>query len=234
MKRLFLLFSLFPFSLTFAGKKALYWDDTETLGKGRYQIENYFFYTKTKEDSKGSYIFNFTYGLKPKVDIAVNVPFGYLKAYGNTYSDMEDPSFELKYKFYERKDLSFAIKPFISVPVNKNSRFSEGNISYGLTLVSQVDHDKITFYSNSSYMVHKNRPIGEREFFQSLSLEYAITNEFSFISSFYLSAYKKTERGGVFGIGYSKGKVEVGVGVGKTFTSKNRYNLYGGLTYRFF
>ncbi len=230
MKKLFLLFYLLPLPLSFAGKKSLYWDDTETLGEGRYQVENYLFYTKTKEDSRGSYIFNFTYGLKSKVDIAVNVPFGYLKAYGNTYSDMEDLSFELKYKFYEKKDLSFAVKPFISLPFNKNSRFSEGEISYGLTFVSQVDHNKVIFYSNSSYMVH----IGEKEFFQSLSLEYAITEEFSLISSLYLSEYKKREMGGVFGIGYSKGKVEVGVGLGKSFTSKNRYNLYGGLTYRFF
>ncbi|MFN3813018.1 MAG: transporter [Aquificaceae bacterium] len=228
----FLFFLPIPYSL--AGKKALYWDDTETLGKGKYQVENYLFYTKEKDGKKGSYIFNLTYGLSPRIDIALNVPVGYLKVYGNTYSDMADPFFELKYKFYKKKELSFAIKPYFSIPFNKHSQFSEGNVSYGITLVSQLEHDKLTFYANSSYMVHKDRPLGKNELFQSLSFEYSITDSFSMISSLYVSSYKGTEKGGLVGIGYSKGKVELGSGIGKIFSSKNDFTIYWGLTYRLY
>lgn len=218
----------------FAGKKALIWDDTETLGKGNSQNENYFFYTKNCSERDGSYIFNFTYGYNDKTDIALNIPVGYLKSYENTYSDMADPFFEVKYRFFESKNINFAIKPFVGIPVKRESSFSERHISYGITLVSQIEFDKITLYANSSYMVHKDRPFGENEIFQSISLEYNFTENFSAISSFYISSYDKTQKGGLVGIGYSWKKVEIGVGVGKIFGSENDYSIYSGITFRFF
>lgn len=217
-----------------AGKKALYWDDAETLGKGKYQTENYFFYIREKDNVKGSYIFNFSYGLSPNVDIALNVPIGYLKAYGNTYSDMADPFFELKYKLYEKDSVKFAIKPFVGLPIKKSSRFSDGHVSYGITLVSQFEYNKLTFYANSSYMVHKDRPLGENEVFQSFSFEYPFTERWSLISSLYISSYGRTEKGGVVGFGYSKGRVEVGLGIGKVLSSRNYFSIYSGITFRFF
>jgi hypothetical protein len=38
----------------------------------------------------------------------------------------------------------------------------------------------------------------------------------------------------LIGVGYSKGKIEIGVGIGKNFIGENDYSFYGGLTYRFF
>ncbi|MDM7274127.1 hypothetical protein [Sulfurihydrogenibium azorense] len=97
---------------SFAGKKALIWDDTETLGTGNYQNENYFFYKKYTDETDGSYIFNFTYGYNDKTDIALNVPFGYLKNYENAYSDISDPFVEVKYRFYEKKWIKICNKAF--------------------------------------------------------------------------------------------------------------------------
>ena len=222
-------------SFAFAGKKALIWDDAETVKAGNSQIENYFFYTKNKREREGSYIFNFTYGYNDKTDIALNIPFGYLKNYENTYSDISDPSVEVKYRFFERENLKFAIKPFLGIPVKKDSDFSKGSLSYGITLVSQLEVDKFIFYANSSFMVHKSRIVGQNEIFQSVSGEYNIKDNFSIISSFYLSHYdSQTEKGGLIGIGYSVGTIEIGIAVGKNFTTKNDYSFYGGLTYRFF
>jgi len=222
-------------SFAFAGKKALIWDDAETLGTGNSQNENYFFYTKNTEDREGSYIFNFTYGYNDKTDIALNIPFGYLKNYENTYSDISDPFVEVKYRFFERENLKFAIKPFLGIPVKRDSDFSERHLSYGITLISQLEVDKFTFYANSSFMVHKDRIVGQNEIFQSISGEYNINDNFSVITSFYLSNYSsQTEKGGLIGVGYSKGKIEIGIGIGENFTGENDYSFYGGLTYRFF
>ncbi|WP_028949998.1 transporter [Sulfurihydrogenibium subterraneum] len=218
----------------FAGKKALIWDDTETLGTGNYQNENYFFYKKHTDESDGSYIFNFTYGYNDKTDLALNIPFGYLKNYENAYSDISDPFVEVKYRFFEKDGLKFAIKPFLGIPVKKDSDFSEHHLSYGITLVSQADFERLTFYANTSFMVHKNRISGQNEFFQSISAEYYLTDALSVITTFYLSSYDKTEKGGLIGIGYSKGKVEIGIGLGKIFNPDNNYSFYGGITFKFF
>ena len=228
---------LFPFllvSYAFAGKKVLYFDDAETVGKGKYQMENYLSYLRNKRDAEGSYIFNFTYGLGERTDAALNIPIGYLRSHGNINFDISDPSFEIKHKFYEKEKASLAIKPYISIPVKKESPFSEGRITYGITLISQWEGDKFTLYSNSSYMVHGNNPLKDGEFFQSLSLEYPIRESLSLISTVYLSFNDRREFGAIAGIGYSKGNIEIGLGVGKNFHSSNVFSVYGGLTYKFF
>lgn len=103
-----ILISLCPFLFVpyaFAGKKALYFDDAETVGKGKYQVENYLSYIKNKEGTESSYIFNFTYGLGEKTDAALNIPIGYLRTHGNV----------------SKNQVSFAIKPYIGIPVKKEA-----------------------------------------------------------------------------------------------------------------
>ncbi|MGC8942333.1 MAG: hypothetical protein ACP5KF_06700 [Sulfurihydrogenibium sp.] len=235
MKKLkFVIIPLLLSTNAFAGKKALIWDDTETLGTGNSQNENYFFYKKSVDERDGSYIFNFTYGANDKTDIAINIPFGYVKNYENVYSDISDPSLEVKYRFFEKDGLKFAIKPFLGLPLKKDSEFSERHFSYGITLVSQLDFEKFNFYANTSYMVHKDRIIGQNEFFQSLSVEYFINQEFSVISTVFFSSYEESEKGGLIGFGYSKGKVEFSFGIGKIFKPQNDYSIYSGITFRFF
>jgi len=236
MKKIYIFFmAVFIFSTNaFAGKKALIYDDTETLGTGNYQNENYLFYKKDIEESDGSYIFNFTYGWNDKTDLAINIPFGYLKNYENTYSDISDPSIEIKYKFFEKDNLKFAIKPFLGIPVKKDSDFSEGHFQYGITLVSQYEIEKWSFYANTSFMIHKGRLMGENEFFQSLSAEYNINDNFSVIGTLYLSSYGETKKGGIIGFGYSFSKFEMGLGIGKVFNPENNYSIYAGFTIKFF
>ncbi len=222
------------FESSFAGKNALIWDDAETAGKGNYQVENYLFYTKDKEEKEASYIFNLTFGYNDNTDLAINIPFGYLKTYENTYSDVSDPFFELKHRFYDKENLKFSIKPFISIPVKKESEFSEKEISYGITLTGQLKKEKFSFYSNSSFMIHKNRITGENEFFQSISTEYRIKDNFSVIGSLYLSSYGETKKGGLVGFAYSRGKVEIGLGIGRRFDSKNDFSIYSGISVNFY
>ncbi|MCX7760759.1 MAG: transporter [Hydrogenothermaceae bacterium] len=236
MKIIRLAVAIFVFlqSYAYAGKKALIWDDTETLGTSNSQNENYFFYTDNLGEKEGSYIFNFTYGYNDLTDVAINIPVGYLESYENTYSDMADPFVEVKYRFFDKNGVKFAIKPYLGYPIKKHSEFSEHHISYGITLISQIDLEQFRMYANSSYMVHKDRPLGEYEIFQSLSIEYNFTENFSVISSLYISSYGETEKGGLIGIGYSKGKVEIGLGIGKMFNLENNYSIYSGITFRFF
>lgn len=83
-------------------------------------------------------------------------------------------------------------------------------------------------------MIHKNRISGENEFFQSISTEYSITDNFSVIGSLYLSSYGETKKGGVIGFGYSIDKIDIVFGIGKRFDSKNDYSIYSGITIRFY
>lgn len=218
---------------SYAGKKALIWDDTETLGTGNSQNENYFFYTSNIAEKDGSYIFNFTYGYNDKTDIAVNIPFGYLKSFENTYSDMADPFFEIKYRFYNREGLKFAIKPFIAIPIKKSSEFSEKRQSYALTLVSQYREENFTLYGNTTYMVHREK-FSDDEFFQSLSFDYSLTENFSMVATLYLSYHERLEKGGLIGFSYNTRKTEMAIGVGKLFRQDNNYSIFAGITFRFF
>ena len=224
-------------SFAFAGKKALIWDDAETVGKSNLQVENYFTYTKNKEEKEGEYVFNFTYGYNDKTDLAINVPFGfkYLNSDKDEKFDIADPFVEIKYRFFEKENIKFSLKPFLGIPVSKNSGFSEKNISYGVTLTSQIDLDKLAFYTNSTFTVHENTLSDKNEFFQSVSGEYKINENLSAVLSFYLSNYQsETEKGGLIGIGYSIGKLEIGIGIGKKFTNENNFEFYSGLTLRFY
>lgn len=88
-----------------------------------------------------------------------------------------------------------------------------------------MEHNKLVFYSNSSYIVHGDRPLKDKEFFQSLSLEYSIREDLSIISTVYVSFNDKRESGTIVGIGYSKDNIEMGLGVGKIFSSSNVFSL---------
>ncbi|GAB6071867.1 hypothetical protein JCM14244_02440 [Venenivibrio stagnispumantis] len=217
----------------FAGKKVLIYDDTETLGTGNYQNENYLIYKKDIEESEGNYTFNFTYGWNDKTDLAINIPFEYLKNYEDVHSDISDPSIEIKYRFFEKDNLKFAMKPFLGIPVKKDSDFSEGHFQYGITLVSQYEIEKWSFYANTSFVIHKEK-LNENEFFQSFSAEYNISDNFSLIGTLYLSSYDETEKGGIIGFGYSFSKFEMGLGIGKVFNPENNYSIYAGFTIKFF
>lgn len=224
---------LIYFSISFAGKKALIWDDTETLGTGNSQNENYFFYTKNMGEKDGSYIFNFTYGYNDETDLAINIPFGYLKSFENTYSDVGDPFVEVKYRFFQKDGLKLAIKPFLGIPVKRESSFSEDHFTYAITLVSQLVLEKITFYANSTYMVHREK-MEEGEVFQSLSLDYRVSENFSIVSSLYFSHYDGWRKGGLVGFSYNTRKVETAIGLGRVFNPQNDYSIYAGITFRFF
>lgn len=146
---------------------------------------------------------------------------------------MADPFFEVKYRFYEKENLKFAIKPFVAIPVRSESNFSERHLSYAITLVSQFEKGNFTFYGNTTYMVHREK-LEEDEIFQSLSLDYAIKENFNVVTTLYLSRYDGWKKGGLIGIAYNTRKTEMAVGIGKLFRQDNNYSIFAGITFRFF
>lgn len=227
---------LFMFNVSFGGKKALIWDDTDTMGTGHTQNENYFFYTKDISQRDGSYVLNITYGLNDLGDLAVNVPFGYMRIVETTYTDFADPSIEYKHRFYDNGNLKFALKPVVAIPVKPDSPHSEGRVSYGLTLITQYNSpdQRYKFFANTQYTVHRDRPFGNYELFQSVSAEYYFTQNLSVISTFYVVSYENLRSGFLVGVGYTGNRFEIGVGIGRNFSSQNDYSFYGGLTFRLF
>lgn len=61
-------------------------------------------------------------------------------------------SLEVKWRFFEKEGLSFALKPGISLPTgNENKGRGNGRISYGLTFITTKEIEPWAFHFNLGY-----------------------------------------------------------------------------------
>jgi hypothetical protein len=106
-------------------------DDTGTQGKGKFQVEvnSEFNYDREKEEgvttkeTGGEIGTILSYGILDNIDIVVGIPFQWFRVKEdndlttkNKESGISDLSLEVKWRFYEKEGLSFALKPGIIFP----------------------------------------------------------------------------------------------------------------------
>ena len=119
-------------------------DDTGTQGAGGNQIE--FSVNDDRESSAGvtarirTLPLVYTRGLTDALDVFVGVNHTSVSAPGFDASGSGNPSFGVKWRFYENEEskTSFGLKPEIVLPVSsgkENDGLGVGRISYGLTLI---------------------------------------------------------------------------------------------------
>ena len=110
-------------------------DDTGTQGKGKFLVEinSESGFDKEKEEGlttkqkSGEVATTLSYGITDHLDIVLRVPYQWLrvKEDGETISKengFSDVSLELKWRFYESKGLSFALKPGLSFPTGDENK----------------------------------------------------------------------------------------------------------------
>jgi hypothetical protein len=180
--RLFLVFvfSLFAihFSLTTVSHAAhpLITDDTGTQGKGKFQLEvnSEFTYDKEREDVDddgvkdtvkviGSELATaLSYGITDNIDIVLGLSYAWSKTKINGVVDpadsatdvdgISDMSLELKWRFFEKDGLSFALKPGITLPTgDENKGLGNGRASYGLVFITTKELEPWAFHFNLGY-----------------------------------------------------------------------------------
>lgn len=140
-------------------------DDAGTQGKGKYQLEvnSEFTYDKETEDgvttkeTGGEVATILSYGLIDNVDIVLGVPYQWKKAKEDSEvtskeDGISDMSLELKWRFYEKDGLTFALKPGITLPTgDENKGLGNGRASYGLVFITTKDIEPWAFHFNIGY-----------------------------------------------------------------------------------
>jgi len=138
---------VFVFRYAFAAYP-LITDDTGTQGKGHLQVElnsgfEYDEETWTKEIDT-----TFSYGLGDNTDMVLTVPYQFLEG----ADGISDISLELKYRFYEKGGLSFALKPSISFPTGDEDKgLGAGETTYGILFITTKEFKKGIVHFNLGY-----------------------------------------------------------------------------------
>lgn len=172
IKRVLIVFwmglTIFISSNTAFAAHPLITDDTGTQGKGKIQVEvnSEFNYDREKEEgvttkeTGGEIGTIFSYGILDNIDIVLGMPFQWFKVreYNelttkNKESGISDLSLEVKWRFYEKDGLSFALKPGITLPTgNEKKGLGNGRPSYGLAFITTKELGSWAFHFNLGYM----------------------------------------------------------------------------------
>ena len=173
-------------------------DDTGTQGKGRYQVEINTQYDAEKETSAGVKVKEtggeaaaiLAAGVSENADIVLGVPFVWGKAEVDgaevsEESGLSDISLELKWRFYEKDGLSFALKPGITLPTGDDEKgLGSGKTAYGAFFITTKELKPVTLHMNLGYTRSENNA-DEREdiWHASLAGEFEATEKLSVVAN---------------------------------------------------
>jgi hypothetical protein len=138
-------------------------DDAGTQGKGKTQLE---FDGEYDHDSESGIATNtsvfptipvLSYGTSDTVDLVLGVPFERIEtkqADGTTTErGISDVSLQLKWRFYERDGLSFAMKPGVALPTGDEDKgLGNGKTSYSAFFIMTKDMAPWAFHFNLGYI----------------------------------------------------------------------------------
>ncbi|MEJ2254204.1 MAG: transporter [Nitrospirota bacterium] len=124
------------------GAHPLITDDTGTQGAGKMQIEVNGEYAREGGDSDAEVGAIVSFGLGEDMDLVLSAPYQFLRFTGEQGGKTSEEGFsdiggELKWRFYERGSLGFAVKPGVTIPTGDEEKgLGEGEASYGLVLIT--------------------------------------------------------------------------------------------------
>jgi hypothetical protein len=138
-------------------------DDTGTQGKGKAQLE---FTGEYGHDSEKGITTNtlvfptipvLSYGMNETVDFVLGVPFERMeiKQAGGTTTEsgISDVSLQLKWRFYEKDGLSFAVRPGFTLPTGDEEKgLGNGKASYNAFFITTKDMAPWAFHFNIGYI----------------------------------------------------------------------------------
>ncbi len=175
LKKILVALAVLISSGTAFGAHPLITDDTGAQGKGKFQLEvnSEFTYEKERQyntdegkwetkKEKGSELATIlSYGVTDNVDIVLGLPYQWEKTKidGVVTTDkteqgdgIADMSLEVKWRFYEKDGLSFAMKPGITLPTgDENKGLGNGKMSYGLVFITTKEIALFAFHVNLGY-----------------------------------------------------------------------------------
>jgi hypothetical protein len=252
--KVFLVFMLFTvhyslFTVVYAAHP-LITDDTGTQGKGKFQIEVNSEFGHDKEAGVTENRFEIatvlSYGIFDNLDIVLGIPYQHIKVKDSVASFSEgglsDISLELKWRFYEKDGLSFALKPGITFPAGDEEKgLGTGKATYGAFLIGTKTIEPWAFHLNLGYVRNENTS-DEREdiWHASIAAEYEVIKDLKVVANIGTESNpdKSTSTNPAFilgGIIYAVSEavsLDVGVKAGIN-SSETDYTILAGIAMRF-
>ncbi len=141
-------------------------DDAGTMGKRNYLFETYYEYSS--DDSKGTKTsidkiqLLQSIGITNEIDLVITVPYQYINTKTDGDSNKEDGfsdiSLEVKWRFYEKEGLSFAIKPGILLPAGDEKKgLGAGKTGASLFFITTKEIEPCAFHFNLGYRLNENK-----------------------------------------------------------------------------
>lgn len=154
-------------------------DDTGTQGKGKFQLEVNVQYSNDSGDTVSQLAATFSAGIRENIDLVFGTPYQFLETKDEdsnwiTEDGFSDFLIELKWRFYEKDGLSFAIKPGIILPAGDEDKgLGDGKAAYSLFFITSKELEPLTLHLNLGYI--KNRKELRDIWHYSLAGEYQVS-----------------------------------------------------------
>ncbi|MBI4634635.1 MAG: transporter [Deltaproteobacteria bacterium] len=229
-------------------------DDAGTQGKGKFQLEvngQYDSDTETVNSvsvktTGGQATMALTYGIIDSIDLAVGIPYQWIeeKDDGVLVSNehgISDATLDIKWRFFEKDGLSFAVKPGASFPTGDEDKgLGTGKTGYHVFLIGTKEAAPWAFHANLDYIRNESKFDENKNLWHaSLATTCEIVKNLKLVGNVGIERNpdKAADRDPAFliaGIIYSFSEnldVDFGVKAGIT-RAETDYSILAGLTYR--
>ncbi|MCL5238768.1 MAG: transporter [Nitrospirae bacterium] len=225
-------------------------DDTGTQGKGKCQLELNGEYGHENEngivESTTNIATALTYGIVDNIDVVLGIPYQYIRIRDSEstarHDGISDVSIDLKWRFYEKDGLSFALKPGITLPTGDDERgLGAGRTTYGLYFITTREMKPWAFHLNLGYRRNENKLNQRKDIWHaSLAGETGVAKDLKAVVNIGVERNpgEETTTHPAFILGgfiYSLNEqldIDAGVKAGLN-KAETDYSLLAGLTYRF-
>lgn len=148
------------------GAHPLITDDAGTQGKGKFELELNAQYGREENGGMVQHTTPtqsaLTYGVTDTIDAVLGIPYQltWTKDSGtNTHDNgFSDVSVSVKWRFYEKEGLSFALKPGLTFPTgNEEKGLGTGKVTYSLFFIATKEIKSWAFHVNLGYIGNENK-----------------------------------------------------------------------------
>lgn len=235
---------------TALGAHPLITEDTGTQGQGNYQLE--LTSERSRDDAGGARTevlitaAALSYGVREDTDLIIAMPqLRVTTDTGNnnvTDSGHGDVALDLKWRFFEKANVSLALKPGFTFPTGDETKgLGTGETTYGLQFVTSVDMNSWGFDLHLGYTRNRN-VADERQHLRHISFGVWRSLSEELLIALDAGTDTNTDKASgtspvftILGLIYSPRKnLDLDIGIKKGLTSPEMDNtLLGGITLRF-
>lgn len=227
-------------------------DDTGTQGKGKFQLEIVGEYEHENKDGVTTdsavvpTVPVLSYGITDTSDLVLGLSYQHVRttdSQGTTTADgISDASVELKWRFYDKNGLSFALKPGFTIPTaDEQKGLGAGKITYHLFFITTKEIKPWAFHLNLGYIRNENK-VDERNdiWHASLAAEVEVVKSLKVVANvgFERDHDRASNQNPGFILGgliYSISEnLDIDIGIKKGINNRgNDYSIPAGITWRF-